>query len=166
MAQRRGRLELERASALVEVFRTLDDAGALKGLIHPLGPEGALAPSPTEEWDQLVRPADVAGHFVLRRERLAELLEKDLNGLARQARIVPYMEEGRVTGFKLFGIRRASLPYALGLRNGDVVRTLGGMPLDSPDNALAAYAALRDASRTEVELTRRGKPVTFTYTFE
>jgi general secretion pathway protein C len=51
----------------------------------------------------------------------------------------------------------------VGLRNGDVVRSLNGMPLSSPDKALEADRKLRDAERIEAQIERDGKPLQLKY---
>ena len=60
--------------------------------------------------------------------------------LMRSARIVPHEENGQVVGVKLYGIRRNSLLGKLGLQNGDLLRTINGFDMASPDTALEAYA--------------------------
>ncbi|MGN6103917.1 MAG: type II secretion system protein GspC, partial [Kofleriaceae bacterium] len=51
----------------------------------------------------------------------------------------------------------------LGLTNGDTITSINGLELNSADAALSAYTKLRDASSLELDVTRRGKPVTIKY---
>ncbi|MCA9545262.1 MAG: hypothetical protein KC613_12750 [Myxococcales bacterium] len=84
---------------------------------------------------------------------------------ARTMRVVPHISDGKVHGFKVFGIRRSSLPGRLGLRNGDTVARLAGHAVDTPDGALAAYGALRKLAVGQtvvVDLIRRGQPTPLT----
>ena len=83
--------------------------------------------------------------------------------LMRSARVVPHEENGRVVGVKLYGIRRSSLLGKLGIQNGDMLRTINGFDMTSPDSALEAYAKLRSASNLSVALVRRGSAVTMDY---
>lgn len=83
--------------------------------------------------------------------------------LMRSARVVPHEENGRVVGVKLYGIRRSSLLGKLGLQNGDLLRTVNGFDMSSPDTALEAYAKLRSASALSLAVTRRGTAVTMDY---
>jgi general secretion pathway protein C len=83
--------------------------------------------------------------------------------LMRSARVVPHEENGRVVGVKLYGIRRSSLLGKLGLQNGDMLRTINGFDMASPDAALEAYSKLRTASDLSVSVVRRGNPVTMEY---
>lgn len=82
--------------------------------------------------------------------------------LARQARIVPAVRDGATLGFKLYALRRGSLPKALGFENGDLVRSINGHAFSSMEHAIEAYAKLRHEKTFTVELERRGAPVTLT----
>jgi general secretion pathway protein C len=44
-----------------------------------------------------------------------------------------------------------------------VLSTVNGLELASPDQALDAYAKLRNASHFSVALIRRGRPLTLVY---
>lgn len=80
--------------------------------------------------------------------------------LAKQARIVPKQKDDEVLGYKLYGIRRGSLPKLLGLKNGDMVTAVNGEELKSMDKAMALYTKLRRASNLSVSIERKGKTVT------
>jgi general secretion pathway protein C len=95
------------------------------------------------------------------------LLDKVLSAqaeLMRAARVIPYEENGRVVGVKVYGIRRAALLGKLGIQNGDVLRTINGFDLSSPDTALEAYTKLREMDHFSIAMVRRGQPRTMEYT--
>ncbi|HJL18973.1 MAG TPA: type II secretion system protein GspC [Sandaracinaceae bacterium LLY-WYZ-13_1] len=83
--------------------------------------------------------------------------------LMRTARVIPHEEGGRVVGVKLYGIRRSSLLGRLGIQNGDMLSTINGYDMTSPDSALEAYARLRNADRITINLQRRGSDQTIDY---
>jgi general secretion pathway protein C len=94
------------------------------------------------------------------------LLDKVLGNqaeLMRAARIIPFEENGRVVGVKVYGIRRSSLLGKLGVQNGDVLRTINGFDLSSPDSALEAYTKLREMDQFSIAMIRRGQPRTMEY---
>ncbi len=94
------------------------------------------------------------------------LLDKALSNqseLMRAARMIPYEENGRVTGMKVSGIRRKSLLGRLGVQNGDVLRTINGFDLSSPDSALEAYTKLRSMDQFTIALIRSGQPRNMDY---
>jgi len=100
--------------------------------------------------------------FQVQRSLVDKLLSNQAE-LMRSARVVPHEENGRVVGVKLYGIRRSSLLGKLGIQNGDMLRTINGFDMTSPDSALEAYAKLRSASNLSVALVRRGSAVTMDY---
>jgi general secretion pathway protein C len=83
--------------------------------------------------------------------------------LMRTARVIPHEEGGRTVGVKLYGIRRSSLLGRLGVQNGDMLRTINGYDMTSPDSALEAYARLQSADRITINLNRRGQDMSVNY---
>lgn len=83
--------------------------------------------------------------------------------VAKGARVVPAVKNGKPDGFKLYAIRPSSVYAKLGLTNGDTLQSINGFELTSADKALEVYTKLREATQLEVEVTRRGKPVTLKY---
>jgi hypothetical protein len=75
-------------------------------------------------------------------------------GSALDARIVPAFSGGRAIGFKLFAVKRGGLYHLLGLTSGDLVRTINGLDLTSPDKALSAYSEILGANRVVIEVER------------
>ncbi|MGF1465227.1 MAG: type II secretion system protein GspC [Sandaracinaceae bacterium] len=94
---------------------------------------------------------------------LVDRLLADQAALMRTARVIPHEEDGQVVGVKLYGIRRSSLLGRLGVQNGDLLSTINGYDMASPDSALEAYARLRDAERITLNVVRRGSPLTIDY---
>lgn len=86
--------------------------------------------------------------------------------LMRTARIIPHEENGRVVGVKMYGIRRNSLLGRLGVQNGDMLRTINGYDMSSPDSALEAYTRLRTADHLTLNVVRRGQPTTLDYNIQ
>jgi general secretion pathway protein C len=86
--------------------------------------------------------------------------------LMKTARVIPHEEDGRVAGVKLYGIRRNSLLGRLGVRNGDMLRTINGFDMTSPDSALEAYSSLRNANKLTLAVKRQNKEMTIDYNIE
>lgn len=100
--------------------------------------------------------------YVLKRSDLMKLTG-NLNSLARQARIIPARKE---KGFKIFSIKRNSLYRKIGIVNGDIIKSINGIELSSPDKALEAYSRLQSASKLSLDIKRRGQNETLEYTIE
>lgn len=82
------------------------------------------------------------------------------------ARITPAVKNSQPVGVKLYAIRPTSLIGKLGFTNGDTVISWNGMLLTDPEKALEIYPKLRAANKIDVEIERRGKPLTLSYTIK
>ena len=82
--------------------------------------------------------------------------------LTRQARVVPTVRDGESRGFKLYGIRPGTLPKLLGFKNGDLIRSVNGVPISSLDKVMELYSSLRGVDHLELEVERRDATATFT----
>jgi general secretion pathway protein C len=127
----------------------------------PPPPAPEQAASGDSDLDQGIKQLSETKYSV--RRNLVDKLLQNQAELMRAARVVPHEENGRVVGVKLYGIRKSSLLGKLGLQNGDMMRTINGFDMGSPDSALEAYAKLRSASNLSVALVRRGNAVTMEY---
>jgi len=92
------------------------------------------------------------------------LVEAIANGERTDAwsgvRVVPYFEGGKPLGFKLYGIKPETEVAKLGLKNGDVVKSVNGIELQSPGSVFGAYGRLRHESEFTVALLREGREET------
>jgi general secretion pathway protein C len=124
-------------------------------------PAEAPAKADGDETDRGIRQQSETKYQVQR--SLVDKLLSNQAELMRSARVVPHEENGRVVGVKLYGIRRSSLLGKLGIQNGDMLRTINGFDMTSPDSALEAFAKLRSANNLSVAMVRRGSAVTMEY---
>lgn len=103
--------------------------------------------------------------FTVQRGFLDEVMRNQAE-IMRTARVIPHEENGRVVGVKMYGIRRNSVLGRLGVQNGDMLRTMNGFDLSSPDTALEAYTRLSGADALSLSVVRRGQPLTIDYTIQ
>jgi len=87
----------------------------------------------------------------------------DLSSLGMQARIVPNYRGGKYEGFKLVGVRPDSLYRAIGIRSGDVIKTINGEPIDSPNKAITMFEKFKSSSNISIGVERRGQLKDFGY---
>lgn len=100
--------------------------------------------------------------YELQRGTLESVLG-NMNLLSRSARIVPEMRDGKAAGFRLFAVKPDG-PFALiGMQNGDVISSINGLDISSPEKALEVYAKLKSASHLSLGLERNGQKVTKDY---
>ena len=130
------------------------------GLAAIDGPVPGESPAVTAIRAGIVRVDD--HHYAVQRFVIDKILE-DQAELMKTTRIVPTLDAGKTVGVTLFGIRPGTLMAILGLRDGDVLQTINGFDMTSPDKALEAYAKLRTATRIAVGLQRAGTPFAIDY---
>jgi general secretion pathway protein C len=107
------------------------------------------------------RPAVAGGEPRERHETVRS--EAGLAPRTSRLRVVPVLRSGSVVGVRLLGLAPGGLLGALGLENGDTLESVNGFELGTPEQALRAYAALRQAERLSVKLVRRGRPMTIDF---
>lgn len=123
----------------------------------------AVAPDPTTPWPALAGITWTDPTHARVEQRLVDRVLAEPSSIARGARVIPSVTDGRPSGFKLYAVRPDSLYAALGLRSGDTVVAVNGLPVTNPDTALEAYTRVRAADHLDVELRRRGQPLTLHY---
>lgn len=63
-------------------------------------------------------------------------------------------------GVRMSGIKSNSILSTLGMKNGDILKTINGYDMGDQDKALEAYAKLKTASKLTIVLDRGGSPTT------
>jgi general secretion pathway protein C len=140
----------------------------LAGQVAPVATPVAAA-APEGEGDELQAAIDSGikkiddNNYEIDKGLVEKILANPM-GVAKGARVVPAVQNGKPNGFKLYAIRPSSVYAKIGLTNGDTLSAINGMELTTADKALEVYTKLREATSLEVEITRRGKPMTLKYT--
>lgn len=84
--------------------------------------------------------------------------------LLTQARAVPYFKDGRSIGLRLFAIKTGSLYEKVGLRNGDILKTINGNSLGDISQALKLFEKLKEERSITLTLERAKQEREFRYT--
>ncbi len=103
--------------------------------------------------------------FTVARTEVDSALE-NMSQLFTQVRAVPHFEGGQSVGFRLFAIRRGSLFDRIGLKNGDIIRSINGSEMNDPSRAVTLLQELRDAQSLDVEITRNQQPQRLSYSIQ
>ncbi|MFK7956979.1 MAG: type II secretion system protein GspC [Lysobacterales bacterium] len=80
--------------------------------------------------------------------------------LARQVRVLPYLENGKPVGVRLQAGRDSAIFSRLGLRNTDIITEVNGVPLDNPARSFELLTQLKSQSQFAVRLKRDGRDMT------
>lgn len=102
------------------------------------------------------------GRYEVDRAMLDEQLA-DLDNIVRQARVIPHYRQGKPVGFKVVGIRSNSIFRHLGLKSGDVLKSVGGEELTSINKALGLFEQLKSSNNVNLDIERLGKSKNFEY---
>jgi general secretion pathway protein C len=146
-------------------FLDLLDAQANSSTSTPT-PVAAVTPQPggdalSQEMDRGIRKTGEHS-YEIQRQTLESVLG-NMNLLSRSARIVPEIKDGKSAGFRLYSVRPDG-PFAkIGMQNGDVILSINGLEITSPEKALEVYAKLKSASHLSLGLERNGQKVTKDY---
>lgn len=115
--------------------------------------------NPYSEWIKLVAP----GRYEVERAKLNEQLA-NLDSLINQARVIPHYIQGKPAGFKVVGVRANSIFRSLGLKSGDVLKSVGGEELTSINKALGLFEKLKGSDEVSLGLERLGGAQNLTFT--
>lgn len=157
-------VEVLRGGAPVLVRWRLD--GSLKEARYanrgsPLSSLYSTPPAPDPLLDTIEKIDDT--HVKLPKATVDTLLA-DPMGVAKGARVVPGVKNGKPNGFKLYAIRPSSVYARLGFMNGDTIIAVNGEDVTTPDKALEVYTKVKSASEVKLDLLRRGQPAQLTIT--
>lgn len=102
------------------------------------------------------------GSFVIDQRALNAALD-NIGQAMTDARLLPSVKDGKVEGFRVSEVKPAGVFGMVGIKNGDVLRSINDLPIDSPERAIQSLASLKGQNRIKLDLIRDGQPVTFTY---
>lgn len=129
--------------------------GELKTLALDDGAKGGSGSSAAGDGDKFSVPEDELNTAL---SNLPELLS--------QARAVPYFRNGQSIGMRLFAIRKSSLYEKLGLKNGDIVKTVNDNNIGDPTQALKLFEQLKSERKINVVVERGGEDKTLGYSID
>jgi general secretion pathway protein C len=127
----------------------------------PETPESSLV-QPTRQSPELVIAETGDNSWEIDKDSFDTVLQ-DLGPLLTQARVVPNFKGGKIDGYKVFAIKEGSLFEKIGLSNGDIIRNVNGVAINTPERALQLFQQLRAETDFRIDIERDGTPQTFSY---
>jgi general secretion pathway protein C len=150
--------EIRRSGILVRQGN-LEELLELASLDNPAAQSGSTgAPSST------VQPQTVGvplRKVIDRRE--VEQAMSDLPKLLSQARAVPYMVNGTITGFRLDYVAPTSFYEKIGVQAGDVLQRVNGVDIRDPSTMLNLLQQLKNEQIVKLDVLRSNQRSTITY---
>lgn len=123
------------------------------------------APPPVPEKEPAEKPGE--GSDVIRMEfnraEIERRLQTELPLIMQDARFVPNMVNGRVSGFRITRLPEQSIISQIGIRRNDIIKTINDVELNSVEGMLDLYMRFQNESRFEVTIERGGKTLRLLY---
>ncbi len=121
-------------------------------LIKPQSGDISLTASPLPPRNAKAGPSPLT--------RLLKSVPQSALGLNKFVKATPLRVGGRFLGYRVDPGTNPALFTRLGLRPGDVVTAINGLPLNTPGGALAAMRGLRNPENISLVVERNGHPIT------
>lgn len=93
-------------------------------------------------------------------------LLNDPNSVMGLINVRPYQKDGQLLGYRLRPGKDRALLRRFGLRSGDVVTSVNGVPMNNPVKALEVLRDLSSATQISVDVLRNGTPQSFTFSVQ
>jgi len=87
---------------------------------------------------------------------------KNFDEFLGNARVVPYFKGGEPYGFRVSNLSSDAPVYGLGMRTGDIIRSVNGVPIRTPEDAFKAYQQFQDQANVQLDVERNGQSTTVT----
>ncbi|MGB9430304.1 MAG: type II secretion system protein GspC [Gammaproteobacteria bacterium] len=75
-------------------------------------------------------------------------------------RAMPVMDNGKLSGYRVFPVGNSNAFGKLGLEPGDIVTAVNGMPLDNPAQSMQVLNSIRTSDQVSITFTRNGQQQT------
>lgn len=166
MISRNGKVECMRPASVRQAAAARNQnrtAPAAPSTVRPGTPSTA---NPNVSPDELARTAvrrTGNNEYAIDRNAIDSVLSNPTALREQAPSVAPYYRDGKAAGFRLNGVRAGSMFSTLGIRNGDVIQSVNGQAMDSPQRAMELYQGLRTAGKIEMVVERGGRQQTITY---
>ncbi len=148
-----------------ETYRIFLGRGRITRAQAPPQKKPAATPPPAPEKKPVEprRPESDVIRMEFDRAEMERRLEEELPLIMQEARFVPNMVDGRVSGFRITGLPSKSIISQIGIRRNDIVKKINDVELDSVEGMLDLYMKFKDENRFEVTIERSGKTIRILY---
>ena len=102
-------------------------------------------------------------HFEIAKRVMMDNL-KDPARFLKQVRLVPFVSNGKSSGFILRNMQDKSFLRKIGFMEGDIVTRINGEDLDNTFTAIKEFASIGEQESVFIELSRNSKHITLKYT--
>lgn len=114
------------------------------------------------EWYKISRDGDI---FVTDQTTVYNCLRR-IGGIMNNVRVSPHFIDGEKAGIRIARLTPAGVLKEVGLKEGDVIKSINGLKLNTPYQIFNAYRRLRDQEELKVDVIRSNQPQVLTYKIE
>jgi general secretion pathway protein C len=105
------------------------------------------------------------GNYVIPESQFKSATQ-NMGELLTQARVVPNIAGNNINGYRIFAITPGSLYANIGLQDGDVIHSVNGIRITTPESAMQLFQQLQNEKRFTVTIDRNGQSMTLNYTVQ
>jgi general secretion pathway protein C len=88
-----------------------------------------------------------------------KMVTQELPKILMEAASEPVMKDGEIIGFKLFQIEQGSMFSKLGIKDGDTIKEINGVPLNNVAKTIQFLNGLKQEPNVKIDIVRDGVPV-------
>lgn len=159
--------EVEQSVAPVKTFSKLFDASlrSSESLSEDTLQTQSSETESQRRSDKIIsREKNASSKEILLSKELQQRTKSDLKSAILSLRLIPWNNADRLLeGYRVSGVRKVSLPYQLGIKNGDIVIAVNGKPVYPTSEAMDRYGELGNGYPIHVLIIRRGQNVILKY---
>jgi len=100
------------------------------------------------------------------RAEMEKRIEEEMPLIMKEARFVPNMEGGIVSGFRIINLPSQSVISRVGIRKNDIIKKINDVELNSVEGLFDLYMRFKDESRFEVTIERNSRTFRILYTLK
>ncbi|MDH5707292.1 MAG: hypothetical protein OEZ45_14890 [Candidatus Aminicenantes bacterium] len=100
------------------------------------------------------------------RAEMEKRIDAEMPLIMKEARFVPNMEGGTVSGFRIINLPSQSVISRVGIRKNDIIKKINNVELNSVEGLFDLYMRFKDESRFEVTIERNGRIFRILYTLK
>ncbi|MDD5504440.1 MAG: PDZ domain-containing protein [Candidatus Omnitrophica bacterium] len=89
-----------------------------------------------------------------------------IKDIMKDVQVGPYSENGKKSGMAVAKLDEKGILQEIGVKQGDIIKSVNGLPINNPYQVINAYRRLKDKSELRVEIIRNASPLVLNYRIE